>query len=60
MTRNCVYSIPYSYGKVYKGEACCKLKVKLKKHKKAVLRGEIEKSSIANHIWKEKWNHQPL
>ena len=27
---------------------------------KAIVRGEIEKSGVADHIWKEKGNHLPL
>ena len=57
---NCVYSIPCSCGKIYKGEKCRPLKVRLEEHRKAVVRGEIEKSGMADHIWKEKGNHLPL
>ena len=57
MTKNSVYSIPCSYGKIYKGETGRPLKVRLEEHRKAVVRGEIEKSGMANHIWKEKGNH---
>ena len=60
MTKNRVYSIPYSCGKIYKGETGRPLKVRLEEHRKAVVRGEIEKSGIADHIWKEKGNHLPL
>ena len=60
MTKNCVYSIPCCYGNVYKGETCPPLKVRQQKDQKAVVREEIEKSGIADHIWKEKGNHQPL
>ena len=59
MTKNCVYSIPCSCGKIYKGETGRPLKVSLD-DRKAVGRGEIEKSGIADHIWKEKGNHLPL
>ena len=44
----------------YKGETGCPLKVRLEEHRKAVVRGEIEKSVMADHIWKEKGNHLPL
>ena len=37
-----------------------KSKIKLEEHKKAVVRGEIEKSGMADHIWKERGNHLPL
>ena len=60
MIKNCVYSIPYSYGKIYKGETGLPLKVRLEEHRKASVRGEIEKSGMADHIWKEKENHLPL
>ena len=60
MTKNCVYSIPCSCGKVYKGETGRPLKVRLDEHGKAVVRGEIEKSGMADHIWKEKGNNLPL
>ena len=57
MIKNCVYSIPCSCGKIYKGETGCPLKVRLEEHRKAVVQGEIEKSGMADHIWKEKGNH---
>ena len=60
MTKNCVYSIPCSCGKIYKGETGRPLKVRLEEHRKAVVRGEIEKSGMADHIWKENGNHLPL
>ena len=60
MTKNCVYSISCSCGKIYKGETCRPLKVRLEEHRKAVVRGEIEKSSMGDHIWREKRNHLPL
>ena len=57
MIKNCVYSIPCRCGKIYKGERSCSLKVRLQEHQKAVVWGEIEKLSMADHIWKKKWNH---
>ena len=60
MIKNCVYSIPCSCGKVYKGETGRPLKVRLEKHRKAVVRGEIEKSDMVDHRWKEKGKHLPL
>ena len=60
MTKCCVYSIPCSCGKIYNSETGRPVKVRLEEHRKAVLRGEIEKSCIAVHIWKEKGNHLPL
>ena len=59
MIKNCVYSIPCSCGKIYKGETGRPLKVRLEEHRK-VVGGEIEKSGMADHIWKEKGNHLPL
>ena len=50
MITKCVYSIPCSYGKVYKDETCRPLKIRLEEHRKAVVRGEIEKSGMADHI----------
>ena len=60
MTKNCVYSIPCSFGKVYKDKTCRPLKVRLQEHQKAVVRTEIEKSGLADHIWKEEENHLSL
>ena len=51
--------MPYSRGKIYRGKKCRPLKVRLQEHQKAV-RGEIEKSGMADHIWKEKRNHLSL
>ena len=50
MMKNYVYSTPCSCGKIYKGETGRPLKVRLEEHRKAVVRGEIEKSGIADHI----------
>ena len=41
-------------GKIYKSETGRPLKVRLEEYWKAVVRGEIEKSGMADHIWKEK------
>ena len=60
MIKNCVYFIPRSCGKVNKGETGQPLKVRLEEHRKAVIRGEIENSGMADLIWKEKGNHLPL
>ena len=60
MTKNFVYSIPCSCGKVYKRKTYRPLKVRLEEHRKGVIRGKIEKSEMANYIWKEKGNHLPL
>ena len=50
MTKNCVYSILCSCGKIYKGETGRPLKVRLTEHRKAVVRGEIEKSGMATPV----------
>ena len=50
MTKNCVYTIPCSCGKIYKGETGRLLNVRLEGHRKAVVPGEIEKSCMADHI----------
>ena len=60
MIKNCVYSIYCSCGKIYKGETGHLLKVRLEELRKAVVRVEIEKLGMADHIWKEKGNHLPL
>ena len=57
MTKN---SIPCSCDNIYKGEIGRPLKVRLEEHWKAVVQGEVEKSGMADHIWKEKGNHLPL
>ena len=54
MIKNSVYSNPCSCGKIYKGETGHPLKVRLEEHRKAVVRSEIEKSGMVDHIWKEK------
>ena len=60
MIKNCVYSIPCSCCKIYKGETRCPLQGRLEENQKAVVRGEIEKSGMADHIWTETGNHLPL
>ena len=60
MIKNCVYSIPCSCGKIYKDETGLPVKARLEEHRKAVVRGEIEKSGMADDIWKEKGNHLTL
>ena len=60
MIKNCVYSIPCSCSKIYKGESGRLLKVRLKEHRKAVGQGEIEKPGMVDNIWTEKGNHRRL
>ena len=38
---------------------CRPLKIRLEEHRKAVVLEEIEKSGMADHIWKEKGNNLP-
>ena len=57
---NCMYFIHYSGGRTYKGKICRPLKIMLQEHQKAVIWGKIEKSGMAEHIWKEKGDHLPL
>ena len=44
MNKNCVYSILCNCSRVYKGERCNPLKVRLDEHRKAVCRREIDMS----------------
>ena len=46
--------------KYSKGKTCYLLKVRQQEHQKTVVQGEIEKSGMADHIWKERGNHLPL
>ena len=57
MIKNCVYSILCNCGKIYKGETGHPQR---EERRKAVVKGEIEKSGMVDHIWKEKGNHLPL
>ena len=60
MIKNCFYFITCSCGKIYNSKTDFPLKVRLEERWKAVVWGEIEKSGMADHIWKEKGNHLPL
>lgn len=51
---DCVYTILYSYGKENKGETSHLLQIRLEEHRRAVLRGDIIKSGIADHVYREK------
>lgn len=33
---------------------------RMKEHKKCSNRGDIIKSEMAHHVWREKYNHEPL
>ena len=53
ITKNCVYSIPCSCGKIYKGETGRPLKVRLEENQKAVIRARL-KSRIRRTIYGRK------
>lgn len=46
---NVVYQVPCSCGRVYIGETKRALETRIKEHKAATRRGELEKSAIAEH-----------
>ena len=48
---NVVYQVPCSYGRVDIGETKRALQTRMKEHKAATRRGELEKSAIAEHVW---------
>ena len=60
MTKDCVYAIPCSRGREYKGETGRLLKVRLQEHEKAVTHDEVEKSGMADHIWRDKGYQRAL
>ena len=51
---------PASVVKYTKVRQVAHKKARQKEHRKTIVRGEIEKSGIADHIWKEKGIHLPL
>ena len=57
-TKNCIYDIPCSCGRLYKGETGRPLAVRLEEHRKATIRGETLKSGVAEHAWSE-GDHRP-
>ena len=56
LNSNVVYRVPCSCGKFYIGEMVRRLETRLKEHKEACLRGEQEKSAVADHAWS---SHHP-
>ena len=48
---NVVYEIPCMCGKVYIGETKRRLGTRLKEHKDACVKGQTDKSAIAEHAW---------
>ena len=57
-TKNCIYNIPCSCGQSYTGETGRPLAVRLQEHRKATVRGEVEKSGMAEHAWSN-GDHRP-
>ena len=53
MQANVVYEIPCTCRKVYIGETKRRLGTRLKEHKDACVRCQIDKSAIAEHAWAE-------
>ena len=51
-----VYQVPCSCGRVYIRETKRALETRMKEHKAATRRGEMEKSAIAEHAWN--YHHQ--
>lgn len=52
--KNIIYNIPCECGKVYLGETCRSLRVRLYEHKKNVKRGSnTAGSKLAEHVWEE-------
>ena len=46
-----IYKIPFSCGKVYLGETERRVETRLKEHKDACRRGQLERSAVAEHPW---------
>ena len=57
-TKNCIYDIPCSCGRSYKGETGRPLAVRLEEHRKATIRGETLKPGVAEHDWSD-GGHRP-
>ena len=60
MTKDCVYVTPCNCERKYKGETGRPLKVRLQEYQKAETRGEVEKSGVADYIWRNKGDHLSL
>ena len=60
MTKDCVYAIPCSRVRIYKEETGRLLNMRLQDQQKTVTRGEVKKSGVAEHIWRENGDHRPL
>lgn len=48
MTKDYLYSIPSECSWLYKGKTCFPLKIRIQEH----IRGDIDKLSIADPVWK--------
>ena len=57
MNSKVVYKIPCSCGKVYIGETIRRLETRMKEHRTACIKGEVERSAIAEHAWSQ---HHPI
>lgn len=51
MTKNSVFSIPYSCVRLYKGDTFFPLEIRVEEHHKVVILGHINKSRIAHRLW---------
>ena len=58
MTKNYVYSIPCSCGKVYKGAICHPLKIRLEEHQKLYV-GEKSKSRVWLTLYRKETKLKP-
>lgn len=54
--KNCVYTIPYSFGK---DQTSWLLEIRLEEQHKVTIRGKTMKSDMEDHVWKETHGHQP-
>jgi len=52
-----VYRMPCSCGQVYTGKTKQRLETRLREHRDACKRGNMEKSAVADHAWE---NHHPI
>ena len=52
-TKSCIYNIPCTCGRSYTGETGRPLSVRLEEHKKATIRGDVDKSGVAEHVWSQ-------
>jgi predicted GIY-YIG superfamily endonuclease len=48
--KQCVYNIPYDYGRCYIGETSRPLEVRIKEHQCNLTQGLLEKSKLVQHV----------